>query len=90
ELGKRKKEGQVLVGFALETGDGSQEAERKLEDKNADLIVLNSLKDNGAGFRCDTNTVTLYGTSNDPEEIPLDLKSGIARKLFDRIPMTSS
>ncbi len=59
ELGKRKKEGQLLVGFALETDDEQCNAFQKLKKKNLDLIVLNSLKDEGAGFGGDTNKVTM-------------------------------
>lgn len=59
-LGTIKKEGQILVGFALETQDEKNYALKKLTEKNADLIVLNSLKDNGAGFGYDTNKITIF------------------------------
>src|SRR5690606_39098643 len=59
-LGKRKTNGQITVGFALETENEEQNALRKLKDKNFDLIVLNSLNDQGAGFAHDTNRVTLF------------------------------
>jgi phosphopantothenoylcysteine decarboxylase/phosphopantothenate--cysteine ligase len=63
-LGKRKHDGQILVGFALETEEEEANALKKLESKNFDLIVLNSLNDQGAGFGHDTNKVTLLdGTS---------------------------
>ncbi len=84
-LGEQKQEGQYLVGFALESQEGGAEAERKLEKKNADMIVLNSLAEEGAGFEQDTNSVTLYVRDNDPERIPLALKSEIAERIFDRI-----
>lgn len=84
-LGETKKNGQYLVGFALETNEGGDEAQRKLESKNADLIVLNSLQDEGAGFEHDTNQVTLHSRSNDPEQIPLDLKSRVAERILDRV-----
>jgi phosphopantothenoylcysteine decarboxylase / phosphopantothenate---cysteine ligase len=58
-LGASKKEGQVLVGFALETDQEEQNARLKLERKNLDFIVLNSLKDEGAGFQHDTNKITI-------------------------------
>ena len=58
-LGQQKREGQVLVGFALETNNEEQYAIEKLQKKNLDLIVLNSLNDAGAGFKNDTNKVTL-------------------------------
>ena len=58
-LGMIKRENQVLVGFALETNDETAHAEGKLKRKNLDFIVLNSLRDAGAGFRCDTNKITI-------------------------------
>lgn len=62
-LGAIKKEGQVLVGFALETNDEEQHAVEKLRNKNADMIVLNSLNDPGAGFGHDTNKITIFDKS---------------------------
>jgi phosphopantothenoylcysteine decarboxylase/phosphopantothenate--cysteine ligase len=59
-LGLRKRDNQVLVGFALETTGGEQYAKEKLKSKNADLIVLNTLEDEGAGFGHDTNKITIY------------------------------
>mgnify|MGYP005758199683 CR=1 FL=1 len=58
-LGKEKKEGQFTVGFALETHNESANAREKLQKKNLDMIVLNSLNDPGAGFKHDTNKVTI-------------------------------
>ena len=58
-MGQLKSDSQVLVGFALETNDEEVNAERKLEKKNLDFIVLNSLRDEGAGFRTDTNKITI-------------------------------
>lgn len=58
-LGQMKKKGQTLVGFALETNDEESNAQVKLKKKNFDFIVLNSLKDEGAGFRTDTNKITI-------------------------------
>ncbi|HVS95006.1 MAG TPA: bifunctional phosphopantothenoylcysteine decarboxylase/phosphopantothenate--cysteine ligase CoaBC, partial [Puia sp.] len=60
-LGGMKKEGQLLIGFALESTDGRSAALAKLQAKNADLIVLNSLRDEGAGFGLDTNKITIFG-----------------------------
>lgn len=71
-LGGKKRKGQVLVGFALETDDAEANARGKLESKNCDLIVLNSLKDEGAGFGHDTNKVTLIGHN---KTVVLGLKS---------------
>jgi phosphopantothenoylcysteine decarboxylase/phosphopantothenate--cysteine ligase len=61
ELGKIKKAGQIMVGFALETQNEKANAEKKLGAKNFDFIVLNSLQDTGAGFGYDTNKVTIIG-----------------------------
>jgi len=60
ELGKRKQKNQCLVGFALETENEAENAKRKLQEKNADFIVLNSLKNSGAGFKSKTNQVTIF------------------------------
>src|SRR5690606_34893425 len=54
-LGAKKKKGQILIGFALETENALENAKKKREDKNCDMIVLNSLRDEGAGFGHDTN-----------------------------------
>ncbi|MDR0744976.1 MAG: bifunctional phosphopantothenoylcysteine decarboxylase/phosphopantothenate--cysteine ligase CoaBC [Mediterranea sp.] len=83
-LGKMKKEGQVLVGFALETDNESQNAQSKLKRKNFDFIVLNSLNDIGAGFRFDTNRISIIdrqGQSN----YSLKPKSEVAKDIINRI-----
>ena len=72
-LGDKKSKNQVHVGFALETNDEMQNAKGKLERKNFDLIVLNSLQDKGAGFRYDTNKITILDKSG--KEKSYDLKS---------------
>ncbi len=72
ELGKLKTPRQKMVGFALETEKANEHAREKLKRKNLDFIVMNSLQDEGAGFQCDTNKVTLI---SETEEIPLALKS---------------
>ena len=59
-LGKLKKDNQILVGFALETNDEENYAKGKLEKKNLDLVILNSLNDKGAGFKSDTNKITIF------------------------------
>ncbi|MBQ0019924.1 MAG: bifunctional phosphopantothenoylcysteine decarboxylase/phosphopantothenate synthase [Bacteroidales bacterium] len=71
-LGKMKKAEQVLVGFALETNDEALHAKEKLDKKNLDFIVMNSLRDNGAGFRHDTNKITIISKD---AAIPFPLKS---------------
>ena len=70
-LGKIKQPGQTLVGFALETNNELANAQKKLASKNADMIVLNSLNDNGAGFGYDTNKVTILFKHGDPLPLPL-------------------
>ena len=83
ELGARKG-GRVLVGFALETDDEEAHAEAKLTKKNFDFIVLNSLRDPGAGFRGDTNKVTLIDRAG-REELPLMSKREVAARIADKL-----
>mgnify|MGYP002512204167 FL=1 len=83
ELGK-SKEGRTLVGFALETDNEEANAEGKLERKNFDFVVLNSLRDKGAGFGGDTNKVTLIDR-NGREEHPLMSKREVATVIVDKI-----
>lgn len=85
ELGKMKKNGQLLVGFALETNNEEEHARTKLERKNADLIVLNSLKDEGAGFAHDTNKVTLIGRDGFKKELPLQTKKEVAQAIVQHM-----
>ncbi len=84
-MGGQKRAGQLLVGFALETDNEQAHAEDKLRRKNLDLIVLNSLRDAGAGFGHDTNKVTLIAADKDPQELPLMPKVDVARAILDRI-----
>lgn len=83
ELGA-KKEGRILVGFALETDNEEANAEGKLERKNLDFVVLNSLRDKGAGFRGDTNKVTIIDREGRTEH-PLMSKRELARIIVDKI-----
>ena len=83
-LGKMKREGQVMVGFALETCNETQHAREKLQRKNLDFIVLNSLRDEGAGFRTDTNKVTLIA-DNSTETLPLMAKTDVATHIVDKL-----
>ena len=85
ELGKIKKEDQFLVGFALETDDEESFARQKLESKNLDLIILNSLNDKGAGFKSETNKITIFDRSGKIEEFGLKLKSEVAKDIVDKI-----
>jgi phosphopantothenoylcysteine decarboxylase/phosphopantothenate--cysteine ligase len=77
-LGQMKKRGQILVGFALETNDELENAKGKLERKNLDFIVLNSLRDAGAGFSGDTNKVTIVHRNNKIEKFELKSKDDVA------------
>lgn len=83
-LGK-EKEGRLLVGFALETHDEQANALRKLQSKNLDMIVLNSLQDSGAGFGVDTNKVTLLYANGTKKDLPLLLKQEVADVIVDSI-----
>lgn len=84
-LGQQKTERQLLVGFALETENELEHAKGKLERKNLDLIVLNSLNDPGAGFRHDTNKVRLIDRQNKVEEFELKSKSEVASDIVRKI-----
>jgi len=83
-LGKRKK-AQVLVGFALETNNEESNAAAKLKNKNLDLIVLNSLREKGAGFGHDTNRVTLIDKSNNIDKFELKSKEEVAGDILDKV-----
>ncbi len=84
-LRQKKKKGTVLVGFALETHNELRNAQEKLKKKNLDLIILNSLKDKGAGFGSDTNVVTIIGKKGKPQKMPLMSKFDAANKILNRL-----
>ena len=84
-LGESKRPDQRLIGFALETQDEKKNALRKLECKHLDAIVLNSLRDAGAGFGTDTNRVTLFKVNGETAELPLQSKAVIADGIIDAI-----
>ena len=84
-LGKAKKPSQLLVGFALETTAGLKEAKEKLFRKNLDMIVLNSLREEGAGFGHDTNRITIIERNNNIHKFELKSKAEAARDILDRI-----
>jgi phosphopantothenoylcysteine decarboxylase / phosphopantothenate---cysteine ligase len=84
-LGEQKKNGQILVGFALETNNEKEYALSKLKTKNADLIVMNSLNDKGAGFGVDTNKVTIFEKNGNEIAYELKPKQQVARDIVDRI-----
>jgi len=85
ELGRRKPDRQVLVGFAAETADLLQHAQGKLERKNLDLIVANDVSAPGAGFEHDTNKVLLLRADGAVEDVPLSDKRDIARAVLDAV-----
>lgn len=84
-LGQKKRKGQLLVGFALETHEGEIHAREKLKAKNLDLIVLNTLDDEGAGFGYDTNKVTLIGRNNKSLHMELKPKAAVAADILDHL-----
>lgn len=84
-LGKIKKPGQILVGFALETNNAIENAKNKLERKNLDFIVLNSLEDEGAGFSYDTNKITLVEPDNKLSKFELKSKTEAAKDIVNKI-----
>ncbi|MEM6803959.1 MAG: bifunctional phosphopantothenoylcysteine decarboxylase/phosphopantothenate--cysteine ligase CoaBC [Bacteroidota bacterium] len=84
-LGENKPEGQVLVGFAMETENELDNAQKKLFKKKMDFVVLNSLRDKGAGFKHDTNKVTIMDASGNVEALPLKNKEEIALDILQKV-----
>lgn len=84
-LGKEKRPDQILVGFALETNDEESNALDKLTRKNLDMIVMNSLRDAGAGFGTDTNKITVFTRDGASKEFPLKSKAEVACDILDCI-----
>lgn len=80
-LGSQKKNGQLLIGFSLETNNEREFALKKLQDKNLDMVVLNSLNDAGAGFNYDTNKVLLLSRNGKEQALPLQSKQEVARNI---------
>jgi phosphopantothenoylcysteine decarboxylase/phosphopantothenate--cysteine ligase len=80
-LGEHKRKKQVLVGFALETDHELANAEKKLRNKNADFIVLNSLNDKGAGFQTDTNKITIIEHNGEKHSFGLKSKKEVAEDI---------
>jgi phosphopantothenoylcysteine decarboxylase/phosphopantothenate--cysteine ligase len=85
DLGERKKEGQLLIGFALETNNEIDNAKQKLHNKNLDLIVLNTLQDYGAGFGHDTNKVTIINKKGKSKSFELKSKADVAKDIVNEI-----
>ncbi len=83
--GSRKKEHQITVGFALETNDALEYAKKKLDSKSANIIVLNSLQDIGAGFGGDTNKVTILTNRDQLVALPLMSKAEVAKAIVNAI-----
>ncbi len=83
-LGKMKRDDQRVVGFALETTNEDAHAREKMQSKRLDFIVLNSLRDEGAGFQCDTNRVTIIAPDGD-KLFPLKQKTEVAHDIVDQL-----
>ena len=83
-LGENKKEGQLLIGFSMETNNMEENSRAKLIKKNLDMIVANNLRTQGAGFGTDTNVVTLI-TNDDTRQLPIMSKDDVAHAIFDTI-----
>ncbi|MBG0861212.1 MAG: bifunctional phosphopantothenoylcysteine decarboxylase/phosphopantothenate--cysteine ligase CoaBC [Bacteroidales bacterium] len=84
-IGKLKKKTQFTAGFALETDNEIKNATGKLKQKNFDIIILNSLKDHGAGFEHDTNKITIIDKNNNIDKFELKSKEEAARDILDKI-----
>ena len=84
-LGEKKSEKQVLVGFALETNNEREYALGKLKTKNADMVVMNSLNDKGAGFGTDTNKISIFDKSGKEFNYELMSKKEAAKNIVDTI-----
>jgi phosphopantothenoylcysteine decarboxylase/phosphopantothenate--cysteine ligase len=80
-----RREGAIMVGFALETGNAVVVAREKLERKALDLLVINDALEPGAGFAVDTNRVTLIGRDGESEELPLLSKAELAERILERV-----
>ena len=83
EVGRRKKPGQILVGFAAETGDLESNARKKLMKKNLDMIVANRIGGQGEGFESDTNRALILDRDGRKNELPLMTKGELARAIVD-------
>lgn len=84
-LGQQKKENQILVGFALETEQEEKNALKKLKEKQLDFIVLNSLQDTGAGFKTETNKVTIFHANGEKNSYPLLSKKKVAQNIVEHL-----
>ncbi|OWY21025.1 bifunctional phosphopantothenoylcysteine decarboxylase/phosphopantothenate--cysteine ligase CoaBC [Sphingobacteriales bacterium UPWRP_1] len=84
-LGNLKRQGQILVGFALETDNELKNAQNKLHKKNLDFIVLNSMRDAGAGFQHGTNKITIIDNTDFTENFPLKNKTEVAKDILNKV-----
>ena len=84
-LGAQKTKSQIHIGFALETKDAEHYAQKKLEKKNFDFIVLNSLKDKGAGFKLDTNKVTIFTNNGERKAYEMKSKDKVAEDIINTL-----
>lgn len=87
KLGEEKRDGQFICGFSMETENLLNNSQKKLSEKNADMICANSLTDNGSGFACDTNSVTVI-TKDHTDVLPTMSKFDTAHAILDRIIKT--
>jgi phosphopantothenoylcysteine decarboxylase/phosphopantothenate--cysteine ligase len=85
EVGARRRTERLLIGFAAETDHGIENARRKLREKNLDLIVLNDVSEEDAGFDVDTNRVWLIGAEGEAEGWPLLPKDQVAERLIAEV-----
>ncbi|NTW26258.1 MAG: phosphopantothenoylcysteine decarboxylase, partial [Lentimicrobium sp.] len=84
-IGKTKKPGQIICGFALETDHEEENARKKLQSKNLDLIVLNSLQDQGAGFKTLTNKISIIFKNGQIQHFPVKPKREVAQDIIAAI-----
>jgi len=84
-LGQMKTKSQFLVGFALETNNEESNAKLKLDKKNLDFIVLNSLNDKGAGFQCDTNKISILNRQGIVKKFELKPKKEVAKDIVNEV-----
>ena len=85
KMSLRKKNNQIFIGFALETCNEIENAKTKLKNKNLDLIILNSLKDKGAGFNCSTNKISIIDKQNNIFRFELKEKSVVAKDIVNKL-----
>lgn len=85
ELGKNKKDGQIIIGFSMETENLLENSIKKLRKKNLDFIIANDLSKEGAGFGTDTNIVTIISANGEAKELPLMSKHDVANAILDLV-----